>query len=154
MNTEITAASVADAEEQSSQINQESADVTNSRADQNDSSGTNNEITRLTEKNSNLAAENQNLKTEIAILKVGILEDYRDDATMLAQKLADKSNITFEAALSEVSKKYPQFTKKQEHKPFVPVNPVDCMPSSNAYEEARSNGFVAGMKNLWKGTGK
>lgn len=100
------------------------------------------EIFRLTEENNSLRTENSSLKKEMSMLKLGIRDEYKNDAMTLANNLVN-IECSFEQALKAVMKKYPQFASTR--KTFSGFNPI------MNYDMSHSDAFVSGINNDFLG---
>lgn len=91
-----------------------------------------------------LAAENANLKKEIALLKLNVKEEFKQDALLLAENLVN-DGIEFSQALATVIGKYPQFVNSA-----VPKLNLGG-PTQGFISRNNKDAFVSGIKNNFLG---
>lgn len=97
----------------------------------------------LKEENNRLTADNNNLKIELAITRLGIKEDCKEDALTLAKPLVNEKCDIFQA-LRKVIEKYPDFAMRS----FTSFGGV---PQISFNDDKVKDGFVAGVKNKFIG---
>lgn len=113
--------------------------------EQNKNGSDNNETATSEQLNAQeLAAENDNLKKEIALLKLNVKEEFKEDAILLAEKLVN-DGLDFSQALATIIAKYPQFVDSP-----VPILNLGG-PTQGVIAKSGKDAFVSGMKNKFLG---
>lgn len=98
----------------------------------------------LLNQNKNLAAENATLKEELALLRLNIKEEFREDAITLAKPLVN-DDCDLQQALTTVIEKYPQLVQRQ------PTLNLGGSTQGMRAKGSNNDAFIAGIKNNFFG---